>query len=200
MTSYYPSQAGYSTTQPVMYGQPSYQGTAYAPSAGVMYVSPSDYSPTSYAGDGRHDHHRHHHHGARRHRPKSRSYPRSRSKSRSGYHSHRHSSVYERPATPYYNVLEQSPYLSSYYRGAPMVQAAPVMMQPSAGYQQGFDPRQLTFGQRMRLFFGLAPTPAFKYRSDKNWWGFMGYSRRQRFIDPRTGGEVDRHGRPVIRV
>lgn len=121
MTSYYPSQAGYSTTQPVMYGQPSYQGTAYAPSAGVM--------------------------------------------------------------------------------GVPVAQAAPVMMQPSmAGYQPGFDPRQLTFGQRMRLFFGLAPTPAFKYRSDKNWWGFMGYSRRQRFIDPRTGGEVDRNGRPVIRV
>jgi hypothetical protein len=105
-----------------MYGQ-SYQGTAYAPSAGVMYVSPSDYS---YAGDG---HHHHDHHGGRRHRPKSRSHSRSRSKSRSGYHSHRHSTAYERPATPYYNVLEQSPYSSSYYRGAPMMaQAAPVMV------------------------------------------------------------------------
>lgn len=124
MTSYYPSQAGYSQTQPVMYGQPSYQGTAYAPSAGVMYVSPSDHS---YAGDGRNDHH-HHRHGAHRHRPKSRSYSRTRSNSRLGLHSHRRSSAYERPATPYYNVLEQSPYYSSYYRGAPMAQATPVMM------------------------------------------------------------------------
>jgi hypothetical protein len=52
----------------------------------------------------------------------------------------------------------------------------------------------------MRLFFGLAPTPAFKYKSDKNTWGFMGYSKRRRYVDPRTGGEVDRDGRPVMRV
>lgn len=89
--------------------------------------------------------------------------------------------------------------------GVPVSQPGVVMTQPSAayGYQQpGYHHghHRWTFGQRVRLFFGLAPTPAFKYRSEKNTWGFMGYSRRQRYVDPRTGGEVDREGRPIIRV
>ncbi|KAG2013736.1 hypothetical protein CC2G_010615 [Coprinopsis cinerea AmutBmut pab1-1] len=135
MTTYYPSQAGYAQTQPVMYAN-----SGYAPTAG--YPQP----------------------------------------------------VYGQPA----GVIGVPQVMST----AMPVQAAPVMqMQPGmGGYYQGFNPHQLTWGQRIRLFFGLAPTPSFKYRSDKNSWGFMGYSRRQRFIDPRTGGEVDRHGRPVIRV
>ncbi|KAE9399039.1 hypothetical protein BT96DRAFT_710479 [Gymnopus androsaceus JB14] len=31
-------------------------------------------------------------------------------------------------------------------------------------------------------------------------WGFLGRSRSRRYIDARTGSEVDRHGRPVYRV
>ncbi|TFK28806.1 hypothetical protein FA15DRAFT_664868 [Coprinopsis marcescibilis] len=91
----------------------------------------------------------------------------------------------------------------------PVMAAAPMMatpmVQPVAGmapggYYSGYNGARLTFGQRMRMFFGLSPVPAFKYRSERNSWGFLGYSRRQRYVDPRTGGEVDRDGRPVIRV
>jgi len=56
-----------------------------------------------------------------------------------------------------------------------------------------------SIGSRIRHFFGLAPK-GIRYRPDRGTWGFMGYSRRQRYIDPRTGWEVDRRGRPVVRV
>ncbi|KAF5387762.1 hypothetical protein D9615_000348 [Tricholomella constricta] len=78
---------------------------------------------------------------------------------------------------------------------------APVVMQPSysGGYAGGHHYR-LSFGERIRRFFGLAPRGPFKYRNNKGTWGFMGYSRRQRYSDARTGAEVDRKGRPIYRV
>ncbi|KAF9058101.1 hypothetical protein BJ165DRAFT_1425694 [Panaeolus papilionaceus] len=92
---------------------------------------------------------------------------------------------------------------SSYYRVQPQVVSsvgAPVMMQP--GYSQGYVPHahHYTLGARIRRFFGLAPPTGMQFKSDHATWGFMGYSRRQRYIDARTGTEVDKHGRPVIRV
>ncbi|PPR06583.1 hypothetical protein CVT24_001764 [Panaeolus cyanescens] len=76
---------------------------------------------------------------------------------------------------------------------------APVMMQP--GYSQGYpQAHHYTWGARLRRFFGLAPSTGMKFKSDRTTWGFMGYSRRQRYVDARTGAEVDKHGRPVIRV
>ncbi|EAU84724.2 hypothetical protein CC1G_00243 [Coprinopsis cinerea okayama7 len=159
MTTYYPSQAGYAQTQPVMYANSGYAPTAgypqpvYGQPAGVMYVPSSSYSYPSYGG---------HHHRRRRSR-RSWRWP------------------WQYGQTPYVS--------SSYYSGVPQVMSTAMPVQAAPVMQM-----------RIRLFFGLAPTPSFKYRSDKNSWGFMGYSRRQRFIDPRTGGEVDRHGRPVIRV
>ncbi|KAF8076310.1 hypothetical protein FPV67DRAFT_410466 [Lyophyllum atratum] len=79
---------------------------------------------------------------------------------------------------------------------------APMMMQPSysGGYNGSGHHYHLSFGERMRRFFGLAPRGPFKYRNNKGTWGFMGYSRRQRYSDARTGAEVDRKGRPVYRV
>ncbi len=66
------------------------------------------------------------------------------------------------------------------------------------GYQHPH--HHYSFGARVRRFFGLAPTHGIRYKSDRSSWGFMGYSRRPRYVDPRTGGEVDRDGRPVYRV
>ncbi|KIM46260.1 hypothetical protein M413DRAFT_441341 [Hebeloma cylindrosporum] len=147
MTAYYPSQAGYATTQPVVYNpsmgysQPYGVAASYAqPAGGVMYV-PS--------------------HGSRR----------------SGRH-RRH----------YHNDSYSVPQVATV--------GAPVVMQPSyAGHHHHY-----SFGARLRRFFGLAPRSGVRYKSDHGTWGFMGYSRRQRYIDPRTGGEVDRQGRPVYRV
>jgi len=80
--------------------------------------------------------------------------------------------------------------------------AGPVMMQPAyGGYGGGggyYSP--YSWGNRIRRFFGLAVDPGVRYKSNRATWGFMGYSRRQRYIDARTGGEVDRRGRPVFRV
>ncbi|KAG6813479.1 hypothetical protein H0H92_010504 [Tricholoma furcatifolium] len=107
---------------------------------------------------------------------------RSRSRSHHGHH-HHHSSSH-----------------------APTVMAAPapvVMQQPVypggyTGYGQPY--YELSFGERMRRFFGLAPRGPFKYRTNYGTWGFMGYSKRQRYSDARTGAEVDRKGRPIYRV
>ncbi|KAH0587499.1 hypothetical protein J132_08518 [Termitomyces sp. J132] len=80
--------------------------------------------------------------------------------------------------------------------------AAPVVLQPGhAGYGvYAPDYYRLSFVERLRRFFGLAPRGPFKYRNNKGTWGFMGYSRRQRYSDARTGAEVDRKGRPIYRV
>lgn len=69
-----------------------------------------------------------------------------------------------------------------------------------SGYNGYQHPHHYSFGARVRRFFGLAPTHGIRYKSDRSSWGFMGYSRRPRYVDPRTGGEVDRDGRPVYRV
>ncbi|KAF8191260.1 hypothetical protein BJ912DRAFT_1041797 [Pholiota molesta] len=79
--------------------------------------------------------------------------------------------------------------------------AAPVVMQPGyngVGHHGQYN--QYSFGARIRRFFGLAPNHGVRYKSDRSTWGFMGYSRRPRYVDPRTGVEVDREGRPVYRV
>jgi len=80
----------------------------------------------------------------------------------------------------------------------PMVQQVPMMQQQ---LPMGYDPYYFSIPNRVRRFFGFAPkTHHFRYKSDRGMWGFMGYSRRQRYMDPRTGWEVDRQGRPVVRV
>ncbi|KAJ3824577.1 hypothetical protein EV361DRAFT_230641 [Lentinula raphanica] len=63
------------------------------------------------------------------------------------------------------------------------------------------DTRHLTFGERIRRFFGFGPKHQhYKHKSRNSSWGFLGRSRRRRYMDARTGAEVDRHGRPVYRV
>jgi len=57
-----------------------------------------------------------------------------------------------------------------------------------------------SLGDRFRNFFGCAPATDVRYKSDHGTWGFMGYSRRQRYIDAHTGIEVDRQGRQIFRV
>jgi len=82
--------------------------------------------------------------------------------------------------------------------GVPTAVGAPVIMQPSYAGAYGYN--TYSFGNRLRRFFGLAPNANVRYKHDRSTWGFMGYSRRQRYVDARTGGEVDRQGRPVYRI
>lgn len=77
--------------------------------------------------------------------------------------------------------------------------AAPVILQPSSHGGHHYH-NHYSFGERLRRFFGLAPKTGVRYKSDRGSWGFLGYSRRQRYTDARTGAEVDRQGRPVYRV
>ncbi|KIK06769.1 hypothetical protein K443DRAFT_674054 [Laccaria amethystina LaAM-08-1] len=77
--------------------------------------------------------------------------------------------------------------------------AAPVILQPSSHGGHHYH-HHYSFGERLRRFFGLAPRSGVRYKSDRSGWGFLGYSRRQRYTDARTGAEVDRQGRPVYRV
>ncbi|KAF8812374.1 hypothetical protein BYT27DRAFT_7221016 [Phlegmacium glaucopus] len=88
------------------------------------------------------------------------------------------------------------------YHSAPQIvpSMGPVVMAPSYGYSHPHHYNHYSMGSRFRRFFGLAPSNDVRYKSDRGTWGFMGYSRRQRYIDARTGGEVDRHGRPIYRV
>ncbi|KIL70125.1 hypothetical protein M378DRAFT_603611 [Amanita muscaria Koide BX008] len=84
-----------------------------------------------------------------------------------------------------------------------MVAQYPGQVAPSAGYPYPgahYDYRP-SFGQRIRQFFGFAPaSPHYQYKSDTHSWGFLGRSKRPRYIDARTGVEVDRHGRTVHRI
>ncbi|KAJ7129757.1 hypothetical protein C8R44DRAFT_850812 [Mycena epipterygia] len=57
----------------------------------------------------------------------------------------------------------------------------------------------LSLGERIRRFFGFGPKH-YRHKSSDSSWGFLGRSRRRKYTDARTGGEVDRHGRPVYRV
>ena len=58
-----------------------------------------------------------------------------------------------------------------------------------------------TWSERLRQFFGFAPTShQYKYKSNTHSWGFFGRSRRPQYVDPYSGTEVDRYGRPVVRM
>ncbi|KAF8895958.1 hypothetical protein CPB85DRAFT_1329173 [Mucidula mucida] len=60
---------------------------------------------------------------------------------------------------------------------------------------------RLTLGERIARFFGFGNSSRhYKYRSRNESWGFLGHGRRRRYRDAYTGQEVDRKGRPVIRV
>ncbi|TFK43604.1 hypothetical protein BDQ12DRAFT_675256 [Crucibulum laeve] len=95
----------------------------------------------------------------------------------------------------------------SHGHGIPQVvtsMGAPVVMQPSSHggrhYSDGGHRHHLSFGERLRRFFGLAPRSGYRYKSNRGTWGFLGYSKKPRYVDATTGGEVDRRGRPIYRV
>ncbi|KAF8231859.1 hypothetical protein L208DRAFT_1423363 [Tricholoma matsutake] len=133
-----------------------------------------------------------------------------------GHSSHGHGDYYPQPPNPgviYSYAPSHSSRRSSsrhrhhhhHHRQPPrVVTTAPVMMQPSthhSSYHHGGHPYyDVSFGERVRRFFGLAPRGPFKYKSNKGSWGFLGWSRRPRYADAATGVEVDRKGRPIYRV
>ncbi|KAJ7744509.1 hypothetical protein DFH07DRAFT_25522 [Mycena maculata] len=59
--------------------------------------------------------------------------------------------------------------------------------------------RRLTLGERIRRFFGFG-RKHYRHKSSDSSWGFLGRSRRRKYVDARSGAEVDRHGRQVYRV
>lgn len=59
--------------------------------------------------------------------------------------------------------------------------------------------RSRSLGEKLRYFFGFAPGAHYRSKSDRSFWGFMGYSRRDRYYDVHTGAEVNQHGQPVYR-
>nr|GAT54073.1 predicted protein [Mycena chlorophos] len=56
----------------------------------------------------------------------------------------------------------------------------------------------LTLGERIRRFFGFRARQ-HRHKSSSS-WGFLGRSRPRRYVDARTGAEVDRKGRPIYHV
>ncbi|ESK97639.1 hypothetical protein Moror_17501 [Moniliophthora roreri MCA 2997] len=63
--------------------------------------------------------------------------------------------------------------------------------------------RRPTLGERIRNFFSFGRRrhqPRYKVKSANSSWGFLGRSRRRRYVDMRTGEEVDRRGRRVYNV
>ncbi|KAL1681594.1 hypothetical protein EV122DRAFT_260528 [Schizophyllum commune] len=75
------------------------------------------------------------------------------------------------------------------------------VIQPQAQYggtQQYY--RKDSFGERLKRFFGFGHPPGVKHESKNSSWGFLGHSKRRRYIDLNTGMEVDRRGRPIMRV
>ncbi|TRM68048.1 hypothetical protein BD626DRAFT_564917 [Schizophyllum amplum] len=60
--------------------------------------------------------------------------------------------------------------------------------------------RKDTFGEKLKRFFGFGTAPGVKHESKNSSWGFLGHSKRRRYIDLNTGMEVDRRGRPIMRI
>ncbi|KAK7470728.1 hypothetical protein VKT23_002150 [Stygiomarasmius scandens] len=61
--------------------------------------------------------------------------------------------------------------------------------------------RGISFFERIRRFFGMRPrSRRYKIKGNTSSWGFLGRSERKTYRDARTGGEVDRKGRPIYRV
>jgi len=60
----------------------------------------------------------------------------------------------------------------------------------------------MSLGRRFKRFFGFdhAYPSHVKHQGKNSSWGFLGFSRRRRYVDAYTGGEVDKRGRPVYRV
>jgi len=166
--------------------------SAYYPSEGSYSDGSSshhDHHGHHYSGSsshhGHHDHHGHHYSGSSSHH---------------GHHHHGQPIVY--PSLQGYGQPMVAP--TGYYQPggvmAPQVPiAAPVILPSSYGHHHHHHHHH-SFGHRLRRFFGLAPTFGVRYLPNWSSWGFLGYSRRQRYMDPRTGGEVDWQGRPVYRV
>jgi len=82
-----------------------------------------------------------------------------------------------------------------------IVQTGGVAMLPDRRHRHHSSYRHLTLGERIRRFFGFAPRhPGVKIKSSHSNWGFLGRSRRRRYVDAHTGMEVDKRGRPIYRV
>jgi len=83
-----------------------------------------------------------------------------------------------------------------------IVQAGGVAMLPDRRHRHHHSSyRHLTLGERIRRFFGFAPRHSgVKIQGSHSSWGFLGRSRRRRYVDAHTGMEVDKRGRPIYRV
>ncbi|KAJ7498988.1 hypothetical protein FB451DRAFT_1203807 [Mycena latifolia] len=120
------------------------------------------------------------------------------------HHSAPSAAYYEQPASyggqnVVYVPGHSSSHRSRHHHG-PTVVAGTVVT--SSGRHHGRSHRShrhLSLGDRIRRFFGFGHKH-YRHKSSDSSWGFLGRSRRRKYVDARSGAEVDRHGRQVYRV
>ncbi|KAJ7068203.1 hypothetical protein C8F01DRAFT_1117279 [Mycena amicta] len=110
-----------------------------------------------------------------------------------------HQSQYEQPNVVYTTPTYTSTHRSRHHRHhQPTVVTGTVVSSGRHHRSHGHHHGHLSLGERIRRFFGFRPRH-HRHKSSSS-WGFLGRSRPRRYVDARTGGEVDRKGRPVYRV
>ncbi|KAF9498432.1 hypothetical protein BDN71DRAFT_1503869 [Pleurotus eryngii] len=190
--SYYPPQGSY-VPQPVAYSS-SHHGHGYEtyPASQAQYASGYYAGQPTYAtsaatpvviapSSSRRSHRSHRSH-------------RSRSPSRSRHgHGHSHSRRHHRHHSSTPQVISTGGSTVAYANTAAYPQV----------YSGQYGPR-LSFTDRLRRFFGLSPRSVggvkYKHQGKYSSWGFLGRSKRPRYVDARTGAEVDKRGRPIYRM
>ncbi|KAJ7667953.1 hypothetical protein DFH06DRAFT_1126628 [Mycena polygramma] len=122
-----------------------------------------------------------------------------------GYHSSS-AGYYEQPASYGGQNVVYVPGHSSTHRSRhhghhhqPTVVTGTVVTSSGRHHRHHGSHRRLTLGERIRRFFGFGPK-RYRHKSSDSSWGFLGRSHRRKYVDARSGAEVDRHGRQVYRV
>ncbi|KAJ6515963.1 hypothetical protein C8R45DRAFT_225252 [Mycena sanguinolenta] len=137
-----------------------------------------------------------------------------------GHRSHGHhssSAYYEQPSSHYggQNVVYVPGHSSSHshrsrHNHNPTIVPAGATVVTSSGGRHhrhhgrhhrdhGHHHHRLSWADRIRRFFGMDRS-RYRHKSSDSSWGFLGRSRRRKYVDARSGAEVDRHGRQIYRV
>ncbi|KAJ7700018.1 hypothetical protein B0H17DRAFT_1048253 [Mycena rosella] len=124
-----------------------------------------------------------------------------------GYHQSAPSAAYYEQPSSYggQNVVyvpgHSSSHRSRHHHGPTVISGTQVVS--SSGRHHGRSHHRShhrpTLGERIRRFFGFGHRRV-RHKSSDSSWGFLGRSRRRKYVDTRSGAEVDRHGRQIYRV
>ncbi|KAJ7095318.1 hypothetical protein B0H15DRAFT_829008 [Mycena belliarum] len=127
-----------------------------------------------------------------------------------GYHHSAPSAAYYEQPTSYggQNVVyvpgHSSSHRSRHHHHGPTVVSGTVVQSGSGRHHHSHgrshhSHRRPTLGERIRRFFGFG-RKHYRHKSSDSSWGFLGRSRRRKYVDARSGAEVDRNGRQIYRV